>query len=281
MTPAAREHVDLDETRQTFTCLHGGQANRQMSVARRDLVSTGPLIPGLIVGIIVRGGSPSAKGPGRPIFMSKCQPQYKHCASPPPLSRSMQAGPARSRDTGIAGSTGITHQITAARHLPAWLLVLIGRNNLLKTSNTRASYSGLEDSRESIWPKGAGQAEPNRTGSPETNPQGCACALVDTRESLETQPCMKCKSAEYRIFRRRPPSARSLGRPGDLSRSYALLNGLVRVEREAARNSRRAVVRVVQDLTWPVLHAGNKRTATARSTQLRYFGRLLGIGVRI
>lgn len=28
--------------------------------------------------------------------------------------------------------------------------------------------------------KEAGQAEPNRPGSPETNPQGCACALVDT-----------------------------------------------------------------------------------------------------
>ena len=40
----------------------------------------------------------------------------------------------------------------------------------------------------------------------------------------------------------------SLGRSGDPSRSYALLNGLVKVECDAARNSASIAVKIIQDL---------------------------------
>lgn len=68
--------------------------------------------------------------------------------------------------------------------------------------------------------KTAGQAEPNRPGSPETNPQGCACALVDTLGKLGNMAMHEC--AAVPDFPTAASVCKSSGWSGDLSRSYAL-----------------------------------------------------------
>lgn len=152
------------------------------------------------------------------------------------------------------GSAGITHQ--PRRATPARLDCPLARSDGITCSrpnpnipHTRTSYGvrpGVGILRERRQRSSvdaaevAGQAEPNRPGSPETKPQGCACALSrrHTRpgEGLETWPCM---NAQHRIFRRRPPSARRVRAGLVISGDHMHFStGLVRAGCEAARDRR-------------------------------------------
>lgn len=79
--------------------------------------------------------------------------------------------------------------------------------------------------------KSWGQAEPNRPGSPETVPQGCACALVDTLGKLGNLAMHECTAPDF-------PTAASVCRvwvglviSGD---HMHFLNGIFKVGCEAA-----------------------------------------------
>lgn len=115
---------------------------------------------------------------------------------------------ARHLPASVARSDGITCSKPTIR---AHLIVCLGAWGCVFGRGRKGREEFGRRSKE-IW-----QAVPNRPGSPETNPQGCACALID---SLETWLAMH--ELHSTGFSDGGLRLQSSGWSGDLRRSYAL-----------------------------------------------------------
>ena len=158
MTPAAREPVNQRETTQTFP----SHCKPDKPIARRGIIRRDPVCCWTVDPRAdrrhncVRWQPICRAPPGRPIFMSNASLD---------ISIAQHPGMCRQDPRREAVGGKRRHHASITTRDTCLSLRLTGRSNLLKTSGV---YLGRRS-------ESAGQAEPNRPGSPETRPQGCAC----------------------------------------------------------------------------------------------------------